>query len=241
MKTELFKASTRGHKDHGWLDTHHTFSFAGYFDPKRINFGALRVVNDDIVSGGKGFGTHPHDNMEIISIPLYGDLQHQDSMGHGSVIQHGEVQVMSAGTGITHSEFNANKDIPLNFFQIWIFPNTENVEPRYDQRKFDFVAAKNSLITLVAPKTDNEGLWIHQDAWMKMGMFDKDFSFNCELKKPDDGLFVMVVEGEFEIGDMLLAHRDAVGISEFETVKITAKSDNATILLIEVPMYTVEL
>lgn len=239
MKKELFKEYTRGHKNHGWLDTYHTFSFAGYYNPERINFGALRVVNDDIVIGGEGFGTHPHDNMEIVSIPLYGALQHKDSMGHGSVIEAGEVQIMSAGKGITHSEFNANDNKDLNFFQIWVFPNKENVEPRYGQQKFDFVANKNNLVQIVSPNPDDEGLWVHQDTWFNIGLFDKDKTFEYKMKKDGDGLFAMVIEGEFTVVGEKLLRRDAIGISETESVNIKAESNDARILLIEVPMYKV--
>jgi redox-sensitive bicupin YhaK (pirin superfamily) len=236
MKTTLYKANTRGHKNHGWLDTHHTFSFANYYNPERMHFGELRVFNDDIVVGGEGFGTHPHDNMEIVSIPLYGDLQHKDSMGNGSIIRSGEVQVMSAGTGITHSEFNANPNNDLNFFQIWVLPNKENVTPRYDQQKFDFFNRQNQLIQIVSPNPDDEGVWIYQDAWFNTGIFDNGFSFDYPIKKSGNGLFAMVIEGEFEIEGQKLFHRDAIGISDTDSVKITAQTDNARILLIEVPM-----
>lgn len=238
MKTTLYRASSRGHAYHGWLDTYHTFSFANYFDPNRIHFGALRVVNDDIVQAGEGFGTHPHDNMEIVSIPLYGDLEHKDSMGHTSVIRAGEVQVMSAGSGITHSEYNSNEDKPLNFFQIWVFPDKKNVEPRYDQRKFDFIHDKNKLVQIVGPKDDaeNTGLWIHQNAWFSLGTYDKGNSIDYKVKKKGNGIFAMVVEGEFTIGDQKLNHRDAIGVWETDEIKIVADSENARILLIDVPM-----
>jgi redox-sensitive bicupin YhaK (pirin superfamily) len=241
MKFELFKADARGHKNHGWLDTFHTFSFASYFDRNRINFGALRVLNDDTVIGGEGFGTHPHDNMEIVSIPLAGDLEHKDSMGNGSVIRHGEVQVMSAGTGITHSEYNANDDRLLKFFQIWVFPNKENVKPRYDQKKFDFAANRNNLVQLVSPQSDDAGLWIYQDAWFNMGEFDEGKSVEYTIKKKGNGLFAMVVEGEFNVDGHLLSRRDAVGLWDIDDkpTKITANSNDAKILLIEVPMYKV--
>ncbi|MDR1681928.1 MAG: pirin family protein [Candidatus Symbiothrix sp.] len=237
MKTEIFMAATRGHKNHGWLDTHHSFSFANYYDPNRMHFGALRVVNDDIVIGGEGFGTHPHDNMEIVSIPLYGALQHRDSMGNGSVIRAGEVQVMSAGTGITHSEFNAHPDEAVNFFQIWVFPNEKNVKPRYDQQKFDFEANKNCLTQIVSPSPDNDGLWIHQDTWFSIGYYDKGIDFEYKLHQADNGLFAMVIEGEFTVAGELLKRRDAVGVTEAEIISIRSESANARILLIEVPMF----
>lgn len=238
MKTTLYRASTRGHAYHGWLDTYHTFSFANYYNPERINFGALRVINDDIVKGGEGFGTHPHDNMEIISIPLYGDLEHKDSMGHTEVIHAGEVQVMSAGTGITHSEYNPNEDKPVNLFQIWVFPEKRNVTPRYDQRAFDYIHSKNQLIQIVGPKDDKEntGLWIHQNAWFNIGTFEKGTDIEYKIKGNGNGVFVMVVEGEFTVEGQKLNHRDGFGIQETDTIGISANSDNARILLIDVPM-----
>lgn len=238
MKTTLYRASSRGHAYHGWLDTYHTFSFANYYNPERINFGALRVVNDDIVKGGEGFGTHPHDNMEIVSIPLYGDLEHKDSMGHTEVIRAGEVQVMSAGTGITHSEYNSNEDKPVNFFQIWVFPDKRNVTPRYDQRAFDYIHSKNQLVQIVGPKDDanNRGLWIHQNAWFNIGTFEKGKEIEYTIKGKGNGVFAMVVEGEFTVEGQKLHHRDGFGIQDTDTVKITANSDNARILLIDVPM-----
>lgn len=237
MKTELYRANLRGHKNHGWLDTHHTFSFANWYNPDRVHFGALRVVNDDIVIGGEGFGTHPHDNMEIISIPLYGALQHKDSMGNGSVIQAGEVQVMSAGSGITHSEFNANEDQNLNFLQIWVFPNKKNVKPRYGQQKFDFQSKKNHFIQVVSPDKNDDGLWIYQDAWFYIGLFEKDHVFDYSMKKPGDGVFAMVLDGEFEVAGEKLFHRDAVGVWDTDKVSIKTTSKEARLLLIEVPMY----
>jgi redox-sensitive bicupin YhaK (pirin superfamily) len=176
MKTILHKADSRGHADHGWLNAHHSFSFAGYHDPERIHFGALRVLNDDIVAGGMGFGAHSHDNMEIITIPLSGQLEHKDSMGNTGVISKGEVQVMSAGTGIQHSEKNKNPDQPVNLLQIWVFPDKKNVAPRYDQKAFDLSAARNRLLNIVSPMGSAEGLNIHQHAWFHLGKLDKDFS-----------------------------------------------------------------
>jgi redox-sensitive bicupin YhaK (pirin superfamily) len=195
----------------------------------------LRVLNDDIVTAGKGFGTHPHENMEIISIPLYGDLQHRDSMGNGSVIHHGEVQVMSAGTGITHSEFNASATEDLNFFQIWVFPNRKQVKPRYDQRRFDF-SVKNQLIQVVSPGPADDGLWIYQDAWFHIGTFDGGHTFNYALKREGNGLFVMVIDGEWDVEGQALSRRDGFGVRDTASVRITAGSDNARILLIDVPM-----
>jgi redox-sensitive bicupin YhaK (pirin superfamily) len=240
MKTELFKANTRGHKNYGWLDTHHTFSFADYYNPQRIHFGALRVVNDDIVAESEGFGTHPHDNMEIVSIPLIGALEHKDSMGNGSIIRSGEVQVMSAGTGVTHSEFNPNYDEKVNFFQIWVFPNKRNVEPRYGQQRFDFLSNKNHLTTIVSPQHQEQGLWLHQDTWFNIGIYDNNQVFEYKINKQGNGVFIMVIEGKFDIAQENLMRRDAISITETEIVKIESKSDNAWILLIEVPMLTLD-
>lgn len=238
MKSTLYSASARGHANHGWLDTHHTFSFANWYNPERINFGALRVVNDDIVLGAEGFDTHPHDNMEIISIPLYGALAHKDSMGHIEVIRAGEVQVMSAGTGITHSEYNAHPKDPVNFFQIWVFTDKKNHTPRYETRDFNYLNLKNELIQIVGPKDDpaNTGLWINQDAWFSIGTFHQDHEIDYKLKKKGHGLFAMVVEGEFTIEGQKLHHRDALGLWETDNVKIKSDTEEARILLIEVPM-----
>lgn len=236
MKKELYRASTRGHADHGWLDTYHTFSFANYYNPDRIHFGALRVINDDVVDAGEGFGTHPHDNMEIISIPLYGQLEHKDSMGHKEVMGAGEVQVMSAGTGITHSEYNSNKDKPLNFFQIWIFPNKQNVKPRYDQRGFDFLTDKGRFIQIVSPNEKDDNLWIHQDAWLSIASLDRDTELEYKVKKEGNGVFAMIIEGDFIVAEEELNRRDGLGIWETNSLKVKANSDDARILIIEVPM-----
>ena len=234
MKTELFPANTRGHANHGWLDTHHTFSFADYCNPERMRFGALRVVNDDIVAPGKGFGTHPHDNMEIVSIPLRGALRHLDSMGNGSIIRAGEVQVMSAGSGITHSEFNPSEEEAVNFFQIWVFPNRRDVTPRYAQKKIE--CPHNHLVPIVAPEATGAGVWIHQNAWFHMGHFDAPHAFEHALKKPRHGLFAMVIEGRFDVAGHTLARRDAVGITNMDTVPFKTLAPGSQILLIEVPM-----
>ena len=236
MKTIFYKESTRGHQNHGWLDARHTFSFANYYDPERIHFGALRVLNDDIIDGGEGFGTHPHDNMEIITIPLSGALAHKDSMGHAEVIESGEIQVMSTGTGITHSEYNANKDIPVNLFQIWIFPNKKNVKPRYEQKAFDSIQTKNKLNLVVSPDGEGDSLWVHQDTWFSIGTFDKNQKEDYLLKKSGNGVFAMVIEGSFIVEGKLLGARDAIGIWEIEKLNLESQADNARILLIEVPM-----
>ncbi|MBD8349421.1 pirin family protein [Dysgonomonas sp. HGC4] len=236
MKTILYKAETRGHAQHGWLNAHHTFSFANYYDPERIHFGALRVLNDDVIDGGKGFGTHPHDNMEIITIPLTGSLRHEDSMGNGGVIESGDIQVMTAGTGIQHSEFNAQKDKPVNLFQIWVFPNKKNVTPRYEQKTLDFLNHKNSFQLVVSPTPTEQGLWIHQDAWFSIGSFDKGVIEKYELKSKSNGVFAMVIQGSFNVSGTVLDNRDGLGIWDTESLTIESLSDDARILLMEVPM-----
>ena len=236
MKTILYKAETRGHANHGWLDTWHTFSFANYYNPERIHFGALRVLNDDYVEGGKGFDTHPHDNMEIVTIPLDGSIRHGDSMGNGGIIHTGDVQVMSAGTGVLHSEYNADKNKTVNFFQIWVFPNKKNVAPRYEQKKLNYHDAKNHFSIIVAPTPSESSLWIHQDAWFSIGSFDKDINDNYVPKLEGNGVFAMVIEGKFEIAGVELKDRDGIGIWDTDSIDIKSLSDNARILLIDVPM-----
>lgn len=236
MKTIFHKADTRGHADHGWLNAWHSFSFAGYHDPSRTHFGVLRVLNDDTIAGGMGFGAHPHDNMEIITIPLSGQLEHKDSMGNTGIISNGEVQVMSAGTGIQHSEKNKNSKEALKLLQIWLFPNKKNVEPRYDQRAFDLTAAKNSLLNIVSPMGSAEGLNIHQNAWFHLGKLDKGVSLAYELKDKANGVYAFLIDGEATINGEKLNRRDAIGITEAEKLEITADSD-AEILLMELPMY----
>ncbi len=235
MKTILHKSTTRGHANHGWLNSFHTFSFAGYYDPQRIHFGALRVLNDDTVAGGQGFGTHPHDNMEIVSIPLSGSLRHKDSMGNTTVISEGEVQVMSAGTGVYHSEHNNSATDEVRFLQIWVFPETKNVTPRYDQITLKDIAKHNSFYQILSPNPDDEGVWVHQQAWFHLGSFDKGVSSEYSLKKEDNGLYVFVLEGELEVGGQLLSRRDGMGITETSQVDFKVTADTR-ILLMEVPM-----
>lgn len=236
MKTVLHKSHTRGHADHGWLNAHHSFSFAGYYDPERVHFGALRVLNDDIVAGGMGFGFHPHENMEIITIPLSGQLEHRDSMGNHGIISNGEVQVMSAGSGIEHSEKNKNAQALVNLLQIWVFPDTKNVEPRYDQRAFDLNAAKNNLLNIVSPWGYAEGLNIHQNAWFHLGKLDKGISLEYDLKDKNNGVYAFVIDGGVTINEQKLDKKDGLGITEVDKLSITADSD-AELLLMEVPMY----
>ncbi len=233
--TTIHKADSRGFADHGWLKAKHTFSFANYHDPSRIHFGVLRVLNDDFVDGGKGFGMHPHDNMEIITIPLEGDLEHKDSMGNSEVIRHGDIQVMSAGTGILHSEFNKNPDKPVKLLQIWLFPKKKNVEPRYGQMTLDLADRHNKFQQLVSPNPDDEGLWIHQDAWFSMGRFDKGMDVEYKIKKPGNGVYAFIIEGEATISGNKLGRRDGMGITETDKIEIHADT-NTEILLMDIPM-----
>jgi redox-sensitive bicupin YhaK (pirin superfamily) len=236
MKTVIHKANTRGFADLGWLKSYHTFSFANYYNPERVHFGALRVLNDDFVAPGQGFGTHPHDNMEIVSIPLEGDLEHSDSMGNVAVIRNGDIQVMSAGSGITHSEYNKNSDKPVKFLQIWIFPNQKNVAPRYNQITLNIAERQNKLQQIVSPNANDEGVWIHQDAWVHLGKFEKDFSTNYSLKKKGNGVYVFVISGNVTVSGVELSDRDGLGVWEVDDFVLKANSSNTEVLLMEVPM-----
>ena len=235
MKTVLHKANTRGHANHGWLDTYHTFSFANYYDPERVHFGALRVLNDDTVEAGQGFGRHPHDNMEIISIPLEGDLEHRDSMGNIAVIKHGDIQVMSAGTGIFHSEFNKNHDRRVKFLQIWVYPNKKNIPPRYDQISLNPEDRHNKLQQIVSPNAEDAGVWIYQNAWFHFGRFDTGISADYTIKSSGNGVYAFIIRGEVTLNDIKLNSRDGLGIWDVEKINIRADAD-AEILLMEVPM-----
>jgi redox-sensitive bicupin YhaK (pirin superfamily) len=234
MKTILHKANTRGHANHGWLDSYHTFSFANYFDPAREHFGVLRVLNDDVVQGGNGFGAHPHSNMEIVSIPLSGELEHKDNTGRHEIIRTHDVQIMSAGSGITHSEFNASKTDAVNFLQIWVFPKIKNIQPKYAQKTFNPEDRKNQLQTVVAPD-DANAIAINQDAWFSLGTLGKGFATDYAIKKNTNGVYAFVINGDVTINDQKLNKRDGLGIWETDKLSITADSD-AEILLIEVPI-----
>jgi redox-sensitive bicupin YhaK (pirin superfamily) len=234
--TIIHKAASRGVANHGWLHSFHSFSFASYYNPERIHFGALRVLNDDTVSGGMGFGAHPHDNMEIISIPLQGDLEHKDSMGNTTVIKHGDIQVMSAGTGIQHSEYNKNKDEQVKFLQIWIFPNKKDVTPRYDQITLDVKDRQNQLQQILSPYAADAGVWIHQDAWFHLGNFENEKTFQYPIKKSGNGVYAFVLKGKFLIDGVEADTRDGFGISGADQIDFKSMSDDAEILLMEVPM-----
>jgi len=236
MKTVIHKAASRGHADHGWLNTHHSFSFAGYFNPERMHFGMLRVLNDDIVTGGKGFGTHPHENMEIISIPLEGDLEHKDSMGTSGIIRKNDVQLMSAGTGVYHSEFNKNTDKPVNFLQLWIFPKYKDITPRYDQKTFHSAERKDQFQEIVSPlESPGTGVKINQDAYMHLADLTEGLKLTYRVRREGNGVYVFVLKGDVNVAGESLLKRDGVGISEANSFEIEATA-SAELLLIEVPM-----
>lgn len=232
----IHKADTRGKADHGWLVSNHTFSFANYHNPERMHFGVLRVLNDDKVEAGRGFGTHPHDNMEIISIPLEGDLEHKDSMENSAIIRSGDIQVMSAGTGIMHSEFNKNQDQRVKFLQIWVYPNKRNVTPRYDQITLDKTKSKNKFQQILSPNADDEGVWIHQDAWFHLGNFETNTETDYQVKKKGNGVYAFIIKGSAEIEGQKLEERDGFGVWNINELHIKATSENTEILLMDVPM-----
>lgn len=235
MKKSVIKSQTRGHANHGWLNAYHSFSFASYHNELRVHFGALRVLNDDTIGPGMGFGLHPHDNMEIITIPFSGAIEHSDSMGNNGIIKSGDLQVMSAGSGIQHSEFNHSKTEELKLFQIWLFPNKKNVTPRYDQRTLDVSQRNNKFQQVISPNENDEGSWIHQDAWFSMANMEKDLALNYDLKKNGNGIYLIVIEGEISVAEELLQKRDAIEISDATSIKIKA-SEKSEILLMDVPM-----
>jgi len=235
MKTILHKSETRGHANHGWLDTRHTFSFANYYNPERVNFGALRVLNDDWIASGEGFGKHPHDNMEIITIPLIGAVEHKDSMGNHGEIAAGEIQVMSAGTGIFHSEFNRNQNQELQLLQIWVIPNKRNVTPRYDQISLAGIAKQNELFQILSPDPNDQGVWIHQNAWFHLGDLSEGWEGEYELKDKNNGVYFFVIEGDVTISGQKLNKRDGLGVSETSSVEISSDS-LSKLLIMEVPM-----
>lgn len=234
MKTILHKANTRGHNSFGWLNSYHSFSFGQYYHPERIHFGALRVLNDDTVKEGMGFGKHPHDNMEIVSIPLFGDLHHNDSTGRNEIIRQHDVQIMSAGSGIAHSEMNANKDKEVKFLQIWVLPKAYNIAPRYQQKSFKPEDRINQILTVVAPDDEN-AVWINQDAWFSLANLSKDVEKEYAVHQKGNGVYVFLIKGNATINGVEIEERDGLGISETNLLKIKANTD-AEILLIDVPM-----
>ncbi|PST82234.1 hypothetical protein C7T94_15675 [Pedobacter yulinensis] len=232
----LHKENMRGHANHGWLDAHHTFSFANHYNPEMMNFGVLRVLNDDRVAGGRGFGTHPHDNMEIITIPLTGSLAHQDSMGNSSVIKNGDIQVMSAGTGVYHSEYNADPDTEVNLLQIWLFPNKKNVTPRYGQQTLDLNERHNRFQQVLSPNADDEGVWIHQDAWFSLGSFDAGFETSYRIRKEGNGAYFFVIGGKVTVNGQELDTRDGYGVWDTSEISFKAETAGAEVLIMDVPM-----
>ncbi len=235
MKKIIHRASERGHADHGWLNAHHSFSFANWYDPSKVHFGMLRVLNDDIVAAGEGFGMHPHNDMEIITIILKGALQHRDNMGNGSIIRPGDVQVMSAGTGVMHSEFNPSSNEEVNLFQLWVFPKENGIKPRYDQKTIDPAQRLNHVQTVASGFKKNGELYIHQDAAISLSKIEKGRSIRYDLNKKGNGAYIMVVEGSVEVDGETLSRRDAIGVSDAENINIIAGNDSE-ILIIEVPM-----
>ena len=235
MKKIIHKADSRGYFDYGWLKTNHSFSFSQYYNPERMNFGMLRVLNDDIVAPGQGFGTHPHNDMEIVSIPLKGGLAHRDNTGSKGVIYPNEVQVMSAGTGILHSEFNYSKDEESNFLQLWILPDKKGHKPRYDQKTFNPDGRKNQLQTIVTPDKSNGNLWLNQDAYLSMSNIDRNNRINYKFKKKVNGVYIFLIEGNVSVADETLSERDGIGIWETEEISIVANKDSQ-VLLIEIPI-----
>lgn len=235
MKKAFHAAETRGSANHGWLNANHSFSFANYQNPERMNFGALRVLNDDTIAAGMGFGTHPHENMEIITIPMEGDLEHKDSMGNIGVINEGEIQVMSAGTGVHHSEYNKNADQAVKVLQLWVFPKKQNVTPRYDQMSVRDLKKPNDFYQVLSPNSEDEGMWVHQDTWFHLGEFDVEKSLVYTIKKPGNGVYVFVIEGSLNVEGESLKKRDAIGIWDTETIRFTVQPQSK-VLLVEVPM-----
>ena len=235
MKKVIHKANTRGYANHGWLKSYHTFSFAGYHNPERVHFGMLRVLNDDFVDAGMGFGKHPHDNMEIISIPLSGALHHQDSTGRDKIIKTGDVQIMSAGTGIYHSEVNASQQEPVAFLQLWIFAKVNNIEPRYDQKEFNVADRTNQFQVVVSPTQENDSLFINQDAWLSLIELEDGKDTMYSIHKEGNGVYCFVIDGQLEIADETNERRDAIGI--WDTTDFSLKANQkSTVLFIEVPM-----
>jgi redox-sensitive bicupin YhaK (pirin superfamily) len=233
MRKTIYRADERGFANHGWLKTHHMFSFANYYDVDRMGFGVLRVLNDDIVEPGMGFGTHPHDNMEIVSIPLRGTMAHKDSQGNEFTIKEGDIQVMSAGTGLTHSEYNYSNEDDLSFLQIWIFPKTYNTTPSYEEKTFQF--SQNEWVLVASPDRSLNSLPINQDCYFSLGKFSKEFSMKYKRKSDSNGLFIFLIDGKISVENESLHKRDAIGIENTDEISIYLE-ENSFILLIDLPM-----
>ncbi len=233
MKTVFHPENERGGANHGWLKAKHSFSFASWQNRNRMNFGALRVLNDDVIAAKMGFGTHPHENMEIITIPHSGSLKHKDSMGHEAVFSAGEIQVMSAGSGVYHSEFNASEIEELTLFQLWIFPNKQNVSPRYQQKGIEIIP--NTLSCILQPEESEKTVWIHQNAYMYIAEFTEDKQLEYTLHGENQGAYCILMKGEVNICEQQLLEKDAIGVSETNSFTIKAKT-NSKLLIIEVPM-----
>lgn len=230
-----FPAEERGHANHGWLDTYYSFSFASYYNPQKLGFGALRVLNDDVIEPGKGFGMHSHMNMEIVTIPLRGELEHGDNLGHTQAIASNEVQVMSAGTGIFHSEFNASRSNPVSLLQLWIFPRANDLEPRYAVERFDREHRKNTLQLVAGPDRKATKTWINQDAWVYLVDLSEGTTLTYELNKPSkNAIFIFTIEGSVKVGERVLKRRDAVGISNLSSAILESQADSE-VLVIEIP------
>jgi redox-sensitive bicupin YhaK (pirin superfamily) len=235
MNKTIHRAEGRGYFDHGWLKTFHSFSFADYYDPDMMGFGALRVINDDTIAPGKGFGFHPHENMEIVTVVLSGELEHKDSMGHTSVIRPGEIQIMSAGTGVLHSEYNRSLSEPLELFQIWIYPKVADVPPRYDQKAFDPETWRNAFRTLVSPEQASNALWLNQDAFLSLADLEAGREAEYAVRRAENGTYLLVIGGSVDVAGEALGPRDAAGIWDADRFSLRARED-AKVLALEVPM-----
>lgn len=235
MEKVVYKADTRGSADHGWLKTNFTFSFAGYYNPERVHFGTLRVFNDDVVAAGEGFGMHPHDNMEIVTIPLSGSLEHRDSEGNRFVVKHGDVQHMSAGKGMMHSEYNPSDSEDVSLLQIWVFPKVKNIDPVYSQKTFDTEEWKDTLVTVVSPEESDNSLKINQDAYFSLGDLSKGKKIDYNVKIKGNGAFIFIIEGDVKVNGELYNKRDSIGIRDTDKVELEAVS-NSKVLVIDLPM-----
>lgn len=235
MQKILYPSSKRGNANHGWLNAYHTFSFGNYYDPQKVNFGALRVLNDDTVAAGMGFSKHQHDNMEIVTIPLSGALKHADSEGNSEIIYRGDVQHMSAGTGIYHSEMNANSNQEVKLFQIWIFPKYKNIQPSYHQKSYKKEDRQNKFQLVVSPEEADNVVLINQDAAFYLGDFEENFEISFQKKFPENYIFLMVIEGKIEIEGETLGKRDAIGLIDVDNINVKSIETNTQLLLIEIP------